>query len=696
MPSTIAAQLIACLERANDAFVLLDLEWRVVHANAALAALVERPADVVQGMSLWALFPGVSERQREALMRAAGGGSHEELEELQAWQAPSGIWIEARVSASSAGVLLLLTDATGRRRAIAERAQIGEVLRASEEAHRFLTESVPVQVWTALPDGLLDHVNRQVVEYFGKTSEEMLAEGWQRVIHPADLAAVMERWGASLVSGEPYEVEFRLRRADGEYRWHLGRARAMRDASGAVVRWFGSNTDIDDQRRAVATYRFMIEASSVLAASLDYETTMASVARLVVPQLADWCGVELVDEGGQLRNVTVAHVDPSKVALARELSERWPVDPNARTGPPNVARTGKAEMISQIDDALLVMAARDAEHLRIIRELGLTSSMCVPLRARDRTLGVISLIAAEPGRHFDAEDLRIAEELARRCAMAIDNAMLLRQAQHAEQEMRLLNEDLERRVGERTIDVKRAKDRAEEAHARLKEVDTMKDEFLDALSYQLASPINAVIGYTELLLEGSDGSLREEQRRYVRRITASSKVLLSLVHDLLDMSRMSAGKFELELTPVDPGALAREVLSGLEPLTEMQGLRVVSRISAALPEIAGDGQRIEQVIANVLNNAIQLTSSGGLIRLAVEHSGEMIRFEVQHTGVSLSPVDLERIFRRFTHLGGAWLGLSIAQRVVEAHGGKMGVEANPGGGNTFWFSIPAVSADSLD
>jgi two-component system sensor histidine kinase/response regulator len=322
--------------------------------------------------------------------------------------------------------------------------------------------------------------------------------------------------------------------------------------------------------------------------------------------------------------------------------------------------------------------------------------MCVPLRARDRTIGVLSLVAAEPGRHFNDEDLRIAEELARRCAMAIDNATLLRQAQEAEQAMRTLNEDLERRVSERTVDVKRAKDRIEEAHARLKEVDTMKDEFLGALSYQLASPINAVIGYTELLLEGSDGSLREEQRRYVRRITASSKVLLSLVHDLLDMSRMSAGKFELERAPVDPAALAREVLAALEPLTEMQGLRVVSRVAAGLPEFAGDGQRIEQVLANVLNNAIQLTSSGGLIRLAVEQVADTIRFEVLHTGVSLSPTDLERIFLRFTHLGGAWLGLSIAQRIIDAHGGKMGVEANPGGGNTFWFTVPAAEVGDLD
>ena len=220
----------------------------------------------------------------------------------------------------------------------------------------------------------------------------------------------------------------------------------------------------------------------------------------------------------------------------------------------------------------------------------------------------------------------------------------------------------------------------------------MKDEFLGALSYQLASPINAVIGYTELLLEGGDGSLREEQRRYVRRITASSKVLLSLVHDLLDLSRMSAGKFELELAAVDPGELAHEVLASLEPLTEMQGLRVVSRVGATLPGLVVDAQRIEQVLASVLNNAIQLTSSGGLIRLAVEEVAGMIRFEVLHTGVTLSETDRERVFRRFTHLGGAWLGLSIAQRVVQAHGGAMGVEANPGGGNTFWFTVPALQA----
>jgi signal transduction histidine kinase len=275
--------------------------------------------------------------------------------------------------------------------------------------------------------------------------------------------------------------------------------------------------------------------------------------------------------------------------------------------------------------------------------------------------------------------------------VAIDNSVLLRQAHEAEQDLRRLNEDLERRVAERTADVKKAKERVEEANVRLKELDTMKDEFLGALSYQLASPINAVIGYTDLLLEGAGGQLREEQRRYVRRITASSKVLLSLVHDLLDMSRMSAGKFELDREGLDPGALAREVLDFLEPLTEMQGLRVVSRIADDLRGVPGDAQRLEQVLANVMHNAIQLTSSGGLLRLSVERAGDVVRFEVHHTGTTLAPDDLDRIFRRFTRLGGAWLGLSIARRIIETHGGTMGVEphAGGGGGNTFWFTIPA-------
>jgi len=576
--------------------------------------------------------------------------------------------------------------------------QMEAALRASETAQRFLGDSIPAQVWTARPDGQLDHVNRQVLEYFDRSREQMLGEGWQAVIHPSDLATCVERWTASLASGEAYEVEFRLRRADGEYRWHIGRAQALRDDHGRIVRWYGTNTDIDEQKRVGQAQRFIIEASTLLASSLDYETTLASVARLAVPHIATWCAVDLLTAGEpipgggtsepELRRVTVAHADPSKIALAHELYRRYPIDMRAETGVPQVLRSGVSEVVSVIEDWMLVAGAKDPEMLRILRDLGLTSSMVVPLKARGRTLGAISLLAAEPGRHFDAEDLRVAEALALRCALAIDSAQLMRQAQDAEQDLRRLNEELERRVTDRTVELKRARERALEANARLKELDTMKDEFLNALSYQLSSPINSVLGYGDLLLAGAGGALREEQRQYVRRISASSRVLLALVHDLLDMSRMTAGKFALDREPIDPGALAGQALAYLEPLTEMQGLRVVSRIADGLPEVSADPQRLEQVLANVLHNAIQLTPSGGLLRLSVEHAGPLVRVEVQHTGACLEPAELDAIFRRFTRVGGAWLGLSLARRVIEAHGGTMGVSANAGGGNTFWFTLP--------
>lgn len=579
-----------------------------------------------------------------------------------------------------------------------ERQEMEAALRASEAAQRFLGDSIPAQVWTAQPDGRLDHVNRQVLEYFDRTREQMLGEGWQAVIHPQDLGACVERWGASLASGAPYEVEFRLRRADGEYRWHIGRALAQRDEQGQVVRWYGTNTDIDEQKRVGQAQRFIIAASDVLAASLDHETTLASVARLAVPHIATWCTVDLLETGEaspggapgepELRRVAVAHADPSKVALAQELHRRYPIDLRDTSGVPQVLRTGVTERIAVIEDWMLVAGCKDAEQLRIARELGLTSSMVVPLKARGRTLGAIALVAAEPGRHFDAEDQRVAEALALRCALAIDSAQLMRQAQDAEQDLRRLNEELERRVNDRTVELKRARERALEANTRLKELDTMKDEFLNALSYQLSTPINAVLGYGDLLLAGAGGALREEQRQYVRRISASSRVLLALVHDLLDMSRMTAGKFALDREPLEPGALARQALLHLEPLTEMQGLRVVSRIADGLPELSADPQRIEQVLANLLHNAIQLTPSGGLLRLSVEHAGPQVRVEVHHTGASLEPAECEQIFRRFTRVGGAWLGLSLARRVIEAHGGTMGVEANAGGGNTYWFTLP--------
>ena len=185
------------------------------------------------------------------------------------------------------------------------------------------------------------------------------------------------------------------------------------------------------QRLVSERLSYLAEASELLAALLDPDASLRQLADLAVRRVADWCGIELVDEDGDLRNVAVAHTDPSRLRLAEELRARYPVDPDAEIGAPQVIRTGESELHSEISDEMLVEAARDEEHLRLMRELGIVSAMVVPLRARGRSLGAMTLVAAESGRHFDRGDLALAEDLARRAGLAIDNAMLFRREHEA-------------------------------------------------------------------------------------------------------------------------------------------------------------------------------------------------------------------------------------------------------------------------
>ncbi|WP_163989720.1 GAF domain-containing protein [Pyxidicoccus caerfyrddinensis] len=295
-----------------------------------------------------------------------------------------------------------------------------------------IAESIPQLIWIARPDGYHEYYNAPWYEYTGLTPEQTAGAGWRRAFHPDDLVEAGRRWDHSLRTGEPYEAEHRCRRHDGAWRWFLGRARPVRDDSGRVVRWFGTCTDIDDQKRAVDSMRLMDEASALLSASpLDYEATLAALTRLTVPRLADWCAIEIASEDGSTRQVGVAHVDPSKVRFAEELRVRYPPNLEDPYGVLAVIRTGQPVLLPDIPDGLLVAGARDAEHLRISRELGLRSALVLPLKARGRTLGALTLVTAESGRRFSSEDIPLAEQLAARAALAVDNARLYRDAQEA-------------------------------------------------------------------------------------------------------------------------------------------------------------------------------------------------------------------------------------------------------------------------
>jgi PAS domain S-box-containing protein len=284
------------------------------------------------------------------------------------------------------------------------------------------------------PSGRLIYANAAAAQALGFASTaELLAAPVTKILGRFTLYdedgqpfAVENLPGRRALQGEPESaitLRFRVQET-GEERWSIVRSSPVTDAAGNVLYAVNVWQDATPQKRAEAAQRFLAEAGEALATSLDVEATLAIIARLAVPRLADWCVVHLVQEDESVSQLAVAHVDPERVAWARRLQEQYPVDPDIDQGVVRVARTGLPEIIPEVTDEMLVAAARDPEHLAILRLVGLTSVMFVPMIARERSVGVITFVAAESRYRYDERDLELTQELARRAALAIDNARL--------------------------------------------------------------------------------------------------------------------------------------------------------------------------------------------------------------------------------------------------------------------------------
>jgi PAS domain S-box-containing protein len=306
--------------------------------------------------------------------------------------------------------------------------------RASETRYSQLADAMPQIVWRADIDGNATYFNHRWFEYTGMALADAASAPWRDAVHPDDREDLL----AKLASMEAFEHEFRFRAADGSYRWHLARTAPIRDEAGRIESWVGTATDIDDRKRTEEQWGFLLEAGDVLGSSLAYRETLTRVAELAVMRVSDWCAVHIVERDGSVSEIAVAHHDPEQVAFLRELQERYPPDPSALTGATAVIRTGEAELIPEITDSMIEAAVIDDLHRDLLHQLELRSYMCVPLPGRDHTLGAITLVSSEPGRAYGVAELRLAEELARRAAAAIENARLYREAEQRAEAARAL------------------------------------------------------------------------------------------------------------------------------------------------------------------------------------------------------------------------------------------------------------------
>ncbi|MGK3966958.1 ATP-binding protein [Sorangium sp. So ce118] len=434
--------------------------------------------------------------------------------------------------------------------------------------------------------------------------------------------------------------------------------------------------DVTEKRLAEKRRYFIGEASRQLALSgLEYDTTLANVARLAVPHIADTTLVDIVEPDGSLTRLAAVHASNAKQALGRDLSARYPTDPEVPRAVHAVLRRGESLLLPDVEGAAWQRGAarepndecwsgaHDPAYLALLRELGVRSAMIVPLRARGRTRGAITLLSTEPGRRYGVDDLALAEELCNFAALALDNAQLYRESQ---------------------------------------QVNRAKDEFLATLSHELRTPLTAILGWARMLRQGS---LKPDTHvRALEAIERNGTLQAQLVEDLLDASRIITGKLRLDVMLIDLPPIINAAMDAVRHGADAKGIELAVQLDPNAGPISGDQTRLQQVVWNLLSNAIKFTPRGGKVSIQLSKSEGLARIQVSDNGQGIVPEFLPYVFDRFRQAdststrphSGLGLGLAIARHLIELHGGTVRAESGgEGKGATFTVDIPLAPRGAI-
>lgn len=583
------------------------------------------------------------------------------------------------------GVMFDITDRKRAEQAVAE----------SEKRLRFMADAMPQLSWIARPDGYREYFNKQWYEFTGTTFAQVRGNGWQQLLHPGDKERVEDTWKRSYREGVMYEIEYRLYHAPSRaYRWVIGRALPYRNDAGRIVNWYGTSTDIHEQKRAAQIQTFLADVSKELASTLDYTTMLKEVTQLCVPALADWCAIDLYDEEKEaFEQVSLAHSNPDKIALAREFSERNPADINSPTGVPNVIRTGKTEYYPRITKELLEQYIDDEEILEFMVSLNMHSMIIAPLRISNKVVGGISFVASDSGRYYTESDLHLIEELAARISLGITNSKLyddsrreLEKRQQVERELLQEKESLEAKVHART----------EQRVQHLVELNRSKDEFISIASHQLRTPATGVKQYVGMLLEGFVGELTPKQHQLLEKAYNSNERQLKIVTDLLRVAQVDAGKVVLKKAKVKLNGFIDEIIRDHHTVFSDRDQTILYTPTHPDITISIDEASIRMVLENLIDNASKYSEDGTHVSVTVKDRGDSVSIGIRDQGVGIDPDGHARLFEKFsrinnplsTKVGGTGLGLYWAKKIVDLHGGKISHRSNKSGGTTFSIKLP--------
>ncbi|AMW05469.1 sensor histidine kinase [Gemmatimonas phototrophica] len=420
--------------------------------------------------------------------------------------------------------------------------------------------------------------------------------------------------------------------------------------------------DVSERVKSEERQKLLATAGWVLAASLDVESTMATIAELPVPLLGEWSLLELLTPDGAMRRAAATHVDPHRhedtAALLSKIAEPLDLEPTAASSA-RVAHEAEAQRITDIK-AWLGANFPDASSRSRAESLGASAVLLVPLRAGGRAIGALHLVRTRPGVAHSLEEQHVADQFAGLAALALENARLYQQSRSAVRE---------------------------------------RDEMLAIVSHDLRNPVNAIVMLTGAVLKreppyaGAPEDAAPMARDEVEAVRAAARQADGLIQDLQDVSRISAGRLRVERRRVPAGDILKECADMFEPVMEDAALRFVRQVESDLPVILADRHRLQQVLSNLLGNAVRFTPHGGEVVLTATRLEDMLRISVRDSGPGVAPDDVPRLFERYWQAprllrAGSGLGLYIAKGIVEAHEGEIGVESEVGKGAEFWFTVP--------
>jgi PAS domain S-box-containing protein len=429
--------------------------------------------------------------------------------------------------------------------------------------------------------------------------------------------------------------------------------RRAEEQAHALAREQAARTEAENSQKRAA---LLAEASRVLSASFDYQTTLAALVNLAVPALADYCALDIVEEEDKFDRIGEAHVDPAKSQLLREVATFPRSALTARHPLIRVMTTGEPVLEADITPAFIRASFAEAEQRRVVEALGPRSLICVPLVTSGKPLGALTLVTSGSGRRYDLADLTLAADLARRAAIVVEHARLFHEAQQATR---------------------------------------ARDDVLAVVAHDLRNPLNTVSMAVSLMLESTPPE-RVQERRQVEIVRRATDRMNRMIQDLLDVKRMESGRLTIDARAEQPTTLINDTIDMLRPLATGSMIRLEANIDDDLPTVHADVARIQQVLSNLVGNAVKFTPRNGRVTVCAERIDGEVRFGVIDTGPGIPPEQVPHIFGRFwqaqtSDRRGIGLGLAIAKGIVEAHNGRIWVESHVGLGSTFYFTLPTTA-----